>query len=133
MIYDSASATGEAVADEVRSFEALPYTQRTSLVARRLTFRLQNLASIKNLIVIVIAHATSGPSKYKFGLTYRPSMTLRSMHYTDYDLLLEPVDETQRRLIIVNARPKPWLEGKKLLLKFTKNGIAPVGEEIEQK
>lgn len=132
IIFDSASAIGELVADELKTFEPLVYTSRTALVARRLAYKLQRLASEKNLVVIVIAQATGGPGKYK-GVDYKPSMTLKAMHYTDYDLLLEPVSETQRRLVIVNARPKPWLEGKKLLLEFTEKGIKPVGEEVEEK
>jgi len=132
VIFDSASAVGELVADELKTFEPLVYTSRTALVARRLAFRLQRLAAEKNLTVIIIAQATGGPGKYK-GVSYKPSMTLKSMHYTDYDLLLEPVNEAQRRLVIVNARPKPWLEGKKLLLQFTEQGIQPIGEEIEEK
>ena len=130
VVIDSVSAIGEMVGDELKTFENLVYTSRTALVGRRIAFRMQRLAAEKNLIVVLIAQATGSPQKYK-GVSYKPSMTMKSMHYTDYDILLEPVNMVQRRLTIVNARPKPWLEGKKFLLAFTEHGIKPLGEEVE--
>ena len=131
VIIDSISAITDDVAVEVvmstGSIEQRPISSRAAPVGRYIVKILKDVVVARNGLGIVIAHAgsTAGTGKYRGVSDYRPSLAIRCGHYVSYMLHLGFWERNReyRKLTVVAARSRPWLEGRSALFRFAENDV----------
>jgi len=131
VVIDSISALADAMASYVisktGSTEPRVIAARVSPLLRMIVRGLREVVVRRGGLGIVVAHAgsTAGTGKYRGIADWRPSLAVRAAHYITYELLLEIWERNKeyRKLTVVAARNRPWIEGNSVLFRFTENDV----------
>jgi len=140
VVIDSVSALADAIAGQVvektGSLEPRVIAARVSPILRLIVRALRDVVVRRGGLGIVVAHAgsTAGTSKYRGIVDWRPSLATRCAHYISYELLLEIYEKKRdyRRVTVVAARNRPWIEGNSTLFRFRENDIEVLAKSGEE-